>query len=177
MELSKSLDDRYPVFLVLTDFHKMPFIVLGIIIPIETGAMHLNIKCTQHIRFNQTDTIFEFWLTYSFCCSLNSAMTLSAHKFLINVSKFQSCSNNDLSLKLSKHFVFNAGQLSLCILEDIAVSQWCAHSPQRKDVAVLLTCSGIGRLFSQKCYWQGWSQYPNKQTEDWSEDWKHWKQW
>lgn len=40
MALAESLNDKYPVFLVLTDFHKMPFNNLGIVTPIEMGATH-----------------------------------------------------------------------------------------------------------------------------------------
>lgn len=59
MALAKSLNDRYPVFLVLTYFHKMPFISLGIVTPIEIGATHVNSTDTYHLRFNQSNSIFE----------------------------------------------------------------------------------------------------------------------
>lgn len=58
MALAESLNDRYPIFLVLTDFYKMTFISLGIVTPIEIG--HVNTKCTWHLRFNQSNSIFEF---------------------------------------------------------------------------------------------------------------------
>lgn len=42
MALAESLNERYPIFLVLADFHKMAFISLGIVTPIERGAIHVN---------------------------------------------------------------------------------------------------------------------------------------
>lgn len=60
MALAESLNDRYPAFLVLTDFHRMTFISLGIVTPIEIGATHVTTRRTWHLRFNQSNSGFEF---------------------------------------------------------------------------------------------------------------------
>lgn len=123
VEWSETLNDRYWVFRTTNRFSQNAIRCHGVIILIEIGAMHFNTTCRECIRFNQSNTIFDFLIDIIFLLlSEISYVTISTNASNQCLSKFHDCSTNNLLIKMVKHFVFNAGPLNFCILDNTVVS-------------------------------------------------------